>query len=346
MMKLSPKTFFKLHLYDNVPTPPRKRKKVSCEDFVIPAYKEWNTLITVNYNASQLKDMARYYKQKVSGNKKELVKRIYNHLKFSSYAVKVQKVWRGFMIKNYNNLHGPGVFKRTKCVNSSDFLSLNDIKDISHNQFFSFEDNGFIYGFDAKSLHNLIIKNKIPTNPYNRKILDNNVIQKFNKFLRYGKLLKKNTVVSLKDSTSSLSINKRIELNAHGIFQKIDSHGHITDANWFLSLEKPQLIKLIRELADIWNYRASLTSQVKVAICPPHGNPFSGINIHHLNNQNIQTLKMSILNIFDNLISKSPERNNQSLGAFYILGSLTLVCQNAANALPWLYESVFYLTNN
>ena len=68
MMKLSPKTFFKLHLYDNVPTPPRKRKKVSCEDFVIPAYKEWNTLITVNYNVSQLKDMARYYKQKVSGN--------------------------------------------------------------------------------------------------------------------------------------------------------------------------------------------------------------------------------------------------------------------------------------
>ena len=110
--------------------------------------------------------------------------------------------------------------------------------------------------------------------------------------------------------------------------------------------QKPQLIKLIRELADIWNYRASLTSQVKIAICPPHGNPFSGINIHHLNNQNAQTLKINILNIFDNLISKSPERNNQSLGAFYILGSLTLVSQNAANALPWLYESVFYLTNN
>ena len=346
MMKLSPKTFFKLHLYENVPTPPRKRKKVSSEDFSILSYHEWERLIEVNYNVSQLKDMARYYKQKVSGNKKELVKRIYNHLKFSSYAIKVQKIWRGFMAKNYNNLHGPGVFKRDKCVNSSDFLSLNDIKDISHNQFFSFEDDGFIYGFDAKSLHNLIIKNKTPTNPYNRKVLGSNIINNFNKFLRYGKLLKKNTVVSLKDSTSSLGISKRIELTAHTIFQKIDSHGHITDATWFLSLEKPQLIKLIRELADIWNYRASLTSQVKIAICPPHGNPFSGINIHHLNNQNAQTLKINILNIFDNLISKSPERNNQSLGAFYILGSLTLVSQNAANALPWLYESVFYLTNN
>jgi hypothetical protein len=68
--------------------------------------------------------------------------------------------------------------------------------------------------------------------------------------------------------------------------------------------------------------------------------------MHSLAGQNIQTLKINILNIFDNIISKSPERTNQSLGAFYILGSLTLVSQNAANALPWLYESVFYLPTN
>ena len=53
MMKLSPKTFFKLHLYENVPTPPRKRKKVSSEDFAIPSYQEWEKLIAVNYNVSQ-----------------------------------------------------------------------------------------------------------------------------------------------------------------------------------------------------------------------------------------------------------------------------------------------------
>lgn len=345
-MKLSPKSFLRVNLYENPPQPPRKRKKITSEDFTVLGFSEWDKLISINYNVSQLKDMARFYKQKVSGNKKELVKRLYNHLKLSFFALKLQKIWRGFMIRNYNKLHGPGVFKRAKCVNSSDFLSLDDVKDISHNQFFSFEDEGFVYGFDAKSLHNLIIKNERPTNPYNRKVLTNTVINDFNKFLRYGKLLKKNTIVSLKDSTSHLSVNKRIELNAHTIFHKIDGHGHITDASWFLNLEKNQLIKLVRELVDIWNYRASLTPQIKSAICPPHGDPFSSINIHNLNGQSVQTLKMNILNIFDNLISKSPERNNQALGAFYILGSLTLVSQNAANALPWLYESVFYLPNN
>ena len=130
------------------------------------------------------------------------------------------------------------------------------------------------------------------------------------------------------------------------LFQKIDTFGHITDASWFITLDKPYLIKLVRELADIWNYRASLTPMIKTAICPPHGNPFSGIEMNSLTIQSEQRLKMNILNIFDNLLSKSPERNNQALGAFYILGSLTLVSQSAANALPWLYESVFYLPNN
>ena len=345
-MNFSPKTYLNDYLYENPPTPPRKRKKISVDDFTIPGFSEWSNIISINYNVSQLKDMAKYYSQKRSGNKKELVKRIYNHLKFSFYAVKIQKAWRGFMIRHYNALHGPGIFKREKCVNQSDFLSLNDLKDISHNQFFSFEDEGFIYGFDAKSLHNLIIKNETPTNPYNRKVLDENVLDKFNKFLRYGKLLKKNTIVSIANTTNSLSITKRIELNAHTIFQKIDTFGHITDASWFITLDKPYLIKLIRELADIWNYRASLTPMIKTAICPPHGNPFSGIEMDSLTIQSEQRLKMNILNIFDNLLSKSPERNNQALGAFYILGSLTLVSQSAANALPWLYESVLYLPSN
>jgi len=53
-------------------------------------------------------------------------------------------------------------------------------------------------------------------------------------------------------------------------------------------------------------------------------------------------LRTNILNIFENLISKSPSRENQSLGAYYILSALTLVSQSAAAAYPWLYESVVY----
>ena len=52
---------------------------------------------------------------------------------------------------------------------------------------------------------------------------------------------------------------------------------------------------------------------------------FYGLNIASLSTQNIQTIKINILNIFDKMINSSQDQNNQSLGAFYILGALTLV---------------------
>ena len=40
----------------------------------------------------------------------------------------------------------------------------------------------------------------------------------------------------------------------------------------------------------------------------------------------------------------SEDNNVASLGAFYILGTLTLIEENSRNAMPWLYQS-FYYTN-
>jgi len=347
--KSSPSTYFREVLYEALPvSKKKKKKKVSSEEFIVPTFSEWENLTTINYNVSQLKSMCRYYKQKRSGNKPDLIKRLYNFLKFSYYSTMIQKRWRAVMVRNYNKLHGPATFSR-KCTNNTDFLSLNPIDELSYNQFFSFEDkDGFIYGFDARSFHNLLEKNKNPTNPYNRQPITDRTIFDFKKFLRVGKMLGQNIVVNITSSTGSLSLQKRLELKAISIFQKIDEFGHITDSNWFTNLNKQQVIKLLRELLDIWSYRASLTDITKRSICPPNGDPFVGVNlsISHLGNLNLTALKMIALNIFDNLLSKSPDPQQRAIGAYYILGAVTLVSQLAANALPWLYESVYYFGDN
>ena len=340
-MKISPKSFLRNQIFEkNIPKP-SKRCKVSVDEFNIPDYADWELLIQKNFNVSQLKKMARYYKLKISGNKKELVARVYNYLKYSNYAIIIQKLWRGLLRRKYNNLQGSAAINRN-CANTTDFLSLSDIKTIPYSQFFSFRDNGQMFGFSAKSLHNLILKNDKPTNPYTREIIPKATIENFNKFLKYSKILQEKTNVIINNDSEHLTMEKRISLKAQNLFYRIDTYGHITDAAWFLTLEKPMLIKLIRELIDIWEYRAQLSHIIKRAICPPHGNPFTGININHITNQNVIILKTNILNIFENLISKSPNRENQSLGAYYILSALTLVSQPAAEAYPWLYESVVY----
>lgn len=344
--KISPKSYIREHIYDKVTIPTGKKRKISSENFKILEYKNYNTLLEYNYNVSQLKIIAKKYSQKVSGNKPQLVNRLYNYLKYSYYAIVIQKTWRREMQKIFNKTRGPALINR-RCVNDTDFLSLNDIKEINHLQFFSFKDeDGFIYGFDVISFYNLI-KNKPYKNPYNRKEITQNIIVQFNKYLKYSKILKHPIKLKINNEISNITIEQKISLNAHKIFQKIDEFGHITNVDWFLNLDRPLLIKLLREFIDIWEYRASLSQLTKRDICPPHGNPFIGINLNSIiQNSNIYTLKLTILNIFCNILFNCRNSNSCSLAAFYILGALTIVSNPASESMPWLFESFNHYTNN
>lgn len=320
-----------------------RTNKINDEEFKIPHYTEYEIVAKTNYTVKQLKNIARFYKQKVSGKKSELKTRITDFIKKTHYAVLLQRAWKNSLQHKCDTLRGPARNNRSKCNNITDFLSFDDIDEIPHSQFFSYKDNdSFIYGFDIKSLYNLLKSEPEPRNPYNRELIPDKVKQSFTKLLRYGKMLKKNIIIAINNDLGKLSIGKRIELNALSIFQKIDGFGHITDANWFLNLNRHELINLIRELIDIWEYRASLSIQTKIAICPPYGKPFNGINMATFVQYNIETLKINILDLFDTLVSASPTRDNQSLGAFYILGALTLVSIPAASSMPWLYESMYH----
>ena len=303
---------------------------------------EWHLMTEINYNCSQLKKIAKHYKQKVSGNKNELVRRIINFLKYSQYVIIIQKHWKGHLRRRYNKLKGCALFNR-KCTNETDFLSLNKVKNISYSQFFSYMDeDNFVYGFNVKSIYNLFKNQGELKNPYTRKIFPKHIVDNLRTIIRLSPLLKEEVYIKLIDETTHLSVEKIIELKAISLFHKIDTFGHITDITWFTSLNKLQTIRYIKELYDIWNYRAQLTNQIKHDICPPHGNPFSDVIIPTLIQKNEISLKKKVLNIIENMISRSPNSEHQSLGAFYVLGAFTLVNSTAADSLPWLFQSVHY----
>ena len=338
--RFSPKTYIHTILYDKVELKNRKkRKNISQDEFTVLEFSEFEQIATFNYNVLQLKTMCRYYKQKVSGNKPELINRMYNFLKYSQHASVIQKHIRGFLRRKYFQLNG--IKNRNKCVNETDFLTLENINNIPYYQFYCYKDDeGFIYGFNIKSIYNLMVKSdgKLK-NPYTRAELSKNIITSIRHFIKMSHTLKEPIAITLQAS-NIMSHKKRISLKTISIFHKIDMFGHITDTSWFLSLEVPHLIKLIRDIHDIWGYRANLTDTIKREICPPNGNPFHGINISSLVQKNKESLQGGILYVMENLVSKGINTDSRSLGAFYILSALTLVSHNAAVALPWLYESV------
>ena len=323
----------------------KKLEKVTNDNIIIPTIKTYDIIIRNNYNVQQLKTFAKYYKLKISGNKNELMNRIYIFLKLSSIIIKIQKIFRGYIQKKYNLLHGPAFFKRELCTNQSDFLTIEDMKDLPYSQFFSYKDNdGFIYGFDIISLYNLILKSgKTLKNPYNRNIIPCNVIADIRTLIRISKVLKIPIDIEIKDVSNDVSTTKSLELRILGLFQNIDSLGNYSDPSWFISLNRVQLLKFLREMVDIWNYRAQLSNEIKRLICPPSGNPFSNINNNIINNEsNVDNLKKIILEVMEKMVNNGVDNDNKSLGAYYVLAGLTLVNTDAANSLPWLFQSVSY----
>jgi len=323
----------------------KKTKKVNDNDIEIPNLKTYNDLIYNNYSATQLKEFAKHYKLKVTGNKSQLISRLYSYLYFSSHIIKIQKVFRGKLVKKYNEFHGPASLNRKLCTNSIDFISMEPLEEINFHQFISYKDtDGFIYGFDINSLHNLFIKSDDDVkNPYNRTNFPQQLFKNIRGIIRISRMLNININLCFEDDTKKVSNEKSIELRALALFQNIDSLGNYSNPNWFLSLNRIQLIRFIRELIDIWNYRAQISLETKKNICPPNGSPFRNLNIQYVNaEQNVLNLKRVFLEVMEIFVNSGIDKDSKSLGAYYVLGALTLVSQEAATSLPWLFQSVNY----
>jgi SAP domain len=320
-----------------------KAKKATDDE--IPTITSYHLLTTNSYNAPQLKKFAKHYKLKLSGNKKELISRIYCFLKLSAFIIKIQKVVRGRLQRKCNSYRGPAFFKREKCTNERDFLSDDLLTTLPASQFFSYEDTDkFIYGFDIISLFNLILKSgREVKNPYNRSPIPPSVVQTMRNLIRFSKMLKVQINVDIKEEVDEISPEKHIEMKVLDLFQNIDALGNYSSPSWFNTLNRVQLIRFLRELIDIWTYRANLSIEVKRQICPPMGDPFRNFSFQQLNHEpNITSMRKSILVILEKFVNSGVDRDSKALGAYYVLGSLTLVNENAATALPWLFQSLAY----
>ena len=312
--------------------------------------KNYTTLLIEKYKMEELKKLCTQYKIAKGGNKEELTKRLYEYCKNSIGPIKIQKVFRGFLVRRLHTLQGPAFRDRNICNNDMDFFTMDDMSEIPTTQFYSYRDkDNFVYGFNIVSLYNLILKEgSTAKNPYNRNVFDNIVKENVTKMIRISKVLKLPIEIELKNEIMDPS--KRLELKILELFQTMNSYGNYANSEWFRELPRNQHVRFARELVDIWNYRALLTMAKKQEICPPHGSPFLGtpyfvnvVNNTTLNNLSNDTLVRYNVQIIENLVKSAVDIDNKMLGTFYVLSALTLVSQPAREAMPWLYEAVVYV---
>lgn len=322
----------------------KRNRKMDDDEFIIPKIDEFYLLNEINYKTKQLQEICCFYKLKKSGNKNEIRNRVYDYLKKSNDINKIKKNFKGFLVRKIFKILKETSKNKNLCVNDKDFFTLDELKNLSNFQFFCFKDKDVYYGFDICSIYNLIAKTddiyKVE-NPYTRNIINNNDINNVMKLVKYSKIIGIKMNIEIDNVIENISTEQKFRMNVFSLFQNIDELGHYTNVDWFLSLTKLQLILFIREILDIWNYRIDITSQQKKDILPPHGN--LNIIVGNVDSSLFIMGELALFNlaykIMNNLITRGVNRDSKYLGSIYILGSLTIVSNEAAIALPWLYET-------
>ena len=262
----------------------------------------------------------------------------------SFYIIKLQKYIRGYFQRKYNYLLGPGFLNRNICKNDTDFFTLEEMTEIPYNQFISYVDEeNNTWGFNILSLYNLFLKSeKDVLNPYTRNKISVNILTNINNVIKLSKCLKIDCDTKLHDISNDFTNKKKIEMRTLELFQKIDELGNYTNMKWFLDLNRQQIVRFIREMADIWFYRAQITDQTRRNICPPMGILFRNINLNYISNLSYLQVQKLALNIMEQLVNNGITRDFKVMGSYYVLSALTLVDSEAAESLPWLYQSVAY----
>jgi hypothetical protein len=333
----------------------RTNKDKEKENIIIPKYNEFNMLLDKKYKLVDLKNIAKFYKLKQTGTKEELKIKIYEYLYKSFFIIKIQKVLRGYFVKKYMTLHGPASKNRNLCMNDTDFYTMDELNLLSFHEFVSYEDNdSFIYGFNIMSMYNLIYKSKqrnIIKNPYNRNMIPNEIIQDFKSLFRLIRIINIGVSLELPNNENNEN-NERKEENteiyirnkALNVFNFMDELGNYTDHTWFVSLSKEQLKRFVIELNNIWNVRIGISRQTKIDICPPYGNPFNPIinilrNYETFNVLTLNKIRIYVLEMLERMLYNGINNDSKKLASIYILGALTIINRDAANAMPWLYDS-------
>ena len=261
---------------------------------------------------------------------------------FQITAVTVIQSWYKRNIGRYQvRRSGPAYYVRSIAVNEADFFSTDPIADISGFMFFSYKDTkNHIHAFDIRSIATLIEKTTDQAaieNPFTRDIIPLSVVQQVQALVKHLKVHKIPTEwAPLEPSTPIQQYRMKIV----DIFNIIDELNYYSSPEWFLNLTVEQHAKFYRQLYDIWNHRANLSESQKNLIVPAHRQILfrqSPFVVGTFPLERLQKVNMTTIRI---MITSATDKNDRILGAMYIVSTLTLVCEAAKEAYPWLYESV------
>lgn len=258
---------------------------------------------------------------------------------------RIIKWWRLHNGLRQRRMRGPAYWSRTLCTNDADFFSTDATTDISGVTFYSYKDtDNHIYGFDIRSIHTLLYRARShaavgehASNPFTRAPFPLFVARQVGTLVR---ALTRQRIPTEWAPLAPPTPEQQIRMKIVDAFSKIDELNYYSSPDWFLELDVEGHRQFYVVMFDIWTHRAGLSIAQKNTIVPGFASRLFRTPRWAVADMAIDALQRLNLAVIRMMISSATDRNDRILGAMYVVSALTLVCDAARIAYPWLHESV------
>ena len=216
-----------------------------------------------------------------------------NRDKIDRFA-KVQALCRGWCVRRRLAWAGPGVLKRSKCVNDEDLVTMES-KDRQHPfDYFGIEEAGKVWWFDFGSAWEWIIRTVTPLNPYTKVPFEHADLARLRKMHLYRRRWKLPVPAPSKD------LNENILRRWNVLAQIFRSFGfEETHPQQFANLTHANLRMMFRFLHDDLNAMPKINHRL-IAICSRATlNAYTTNNGYTINALNLLTIALTDVQSYD-----------------------------------------------
>ena len=290
--------------------------------------------------------------------------------------IKLQRFIKKSLIYHKLKLYGPAINNRNVCVNDSDFFTLDELKDIPNDEFFSFKDEkNFIYGFHIDSITQLVFKSdehyfeQFKKKIKNKQIIINNnsinlCYQQFIKLLcnHYNKIKVLNPYTRfLIDNNTKLNIITLYAKKEYDVKKIINTSNDIVPIDIKL-LVKNKCLEIFQKM-DLYGYHTDInwlynqnTTILKIFYKKlallwnfefglTHESRYKIAQTHHIFNNlhDIMTSRFDKYNLLDkilepvnSMVSNGETEPDRQNGCIIILYALAFINNRCVLANPWL----------
>lgn len=259
-------------------------------------------------------------------------------------ARRIQKFWRLRAALRRLFQQGPAAHDKGLAANTTEVYSMEALSKIPPMFFFSFADSKkTIWAFDIRSLSHILTRSSTEAlNPYTREPLATQTLAKLQRRIQW---LRQRKYPIFYTSGETLTPNQLWDQRVLEAFLRLDALGYRATCSWFEELDEQSHAEFYRNLYVLWNIRLGLSEPEKEAIVPRYSS-----REHRLfkwlpeearsAGWKLKTWRKHNLHLIEDLLNRATEKTQQSLGALYVIMGLTCVCEEAAEAYPWIAETL------